>query len=404
MTNFLRNLVGTIYSAIFGIILGAISFLFLLLVYLGIHLFWDSFILKENSKLLILIVCLIGGLLVGLCEKYIGKYPKTMDIVLEEFKTTGSVEYKSLPKALVKMFTVLWFGGTVGPEAGLTGIVGGLASLIGEYIKFGFKKSEHIHIETNSLFKRIFEVPLYGIHNFIDKNDKKKIKNIKKLFYGVITLFTVITIFLLLHLDEKISFITKLTPTTLNTRDFITLIPLFIIGLLLILYSNVLDKVVAKIFEPLQQYKIFHGILGGLILGLLAISIPFILFSGEHTLKNLIIQSSSFGVITLLLIGLIKLLSLKVCVNTGWIGGPIFPIMFSSAAIAIAFSHLLGINSSFAIAIIMGTTLSGIVKNFKLTTILIIWFFSINTWPFILIVAFLSERISKKLFKNSIPE
>ncbi|MGL4742118.1 MAG: chloride channel protein [Sarcina sp.] len=401
MNKFLRNLIGTIYCALFGIILGSISFLFLLLVYLGIHIFWDNFILKENSKLLILTICIIGGFLVGLCEKYIGKYPKTMEVVLEEFKTTGSVEYQSLPKSIIKIFTILWFGGTVGPEAGLTGIIGGLATLIGEYIKFGFKRSEHSKIKTNSFLKKIFEVPLYGIHNFINKDDNIKLKNTKKLFYGAIIIFTVITIFLLLHSDEKISFITKLAPTILTTKEFIILIPLFIIGLLLVLYSNFLDKIIIKIFSPLQKYKILHAIIGGLILGLFAISIPFILFSGEHTLKNLIQQSSSLGIITLLLIGLIKLLSLKVCVNTGWIGGPIFPIMFSSAAIALAFAHIFKISPSFSIAIVMATALSGIIKNFKLTTILIIWFFSINTWPFVLVASFLSEFIIKKISINS---
>ncbi|WP_055070119.1 chloride channel protein [Clostridium massiliamazoniense] len=396
MTTFLRSSVGTIYSAIFGIILGLISWIFLFLVYLGIHLFWDGFILKENSKLLILTVCLIGGLLVGLCEKYIGKYPKTMEDVIKEFKTTGSIEYKSLPKSIVKIFTILWFGATVGPEAGLTGIIGGTSTLISEFLKFGFKRKRHNKVQTNSTVEKIFEIPLYGLYNFTDENDKKKVKAIKRLLYGTIILFSVITLFTLMSLDKKVSFITKFSPSIITKEDFIFLIPLFIIGLLIVFYSNILDKIVFKIFKPLQKYKILHSIIGGLILGLLAITIPFVLFSGEHTLKELIIRNSSLGIALLILIGLIKLLSLKICVNTGWIGGPIFPIMFSSAAIGMACSYIFNISLPFSVAVVMATALAGIAKNFKLTVILIIWFFSINTWPFILVVAFASEFITKK--------
>lgn len=402
MTTFLRNLVGTLYSAIYGIILGFISWIFLFLVYLGIHVFWDGFILKENSKLLILTVCIIGGLLVGLCEKYFGRYPKTMEEVLKEFKITGSVEYKSLPKSIVKTFTILWFGATVGPEAGLTGIIGGISTLMGEFFKFGFKRKKHNQIQINSTLEKIFEIPLYGLYNFTPENDKQKVKAIKKLLYGTIILFSVITLFILMSLDEKVSFITKFSPSIIASKEFLFLIPLFIIGLLVVFYSNVLDKIVYKIFKPLQKYKILHSVIGGLILGLLAISIPFILFSGEHTLEELLIRNSSLGIIMLILIGLIKLLSLKVCVNTGWIGGAIFPIIFSSASIGMACAYIFNISLSFAVAIVMATALAGIAKNYKLTVILIIWFFSINTWPFILIVAFASEFVAKKVSSISI--
>lgn len=394
----LRNFVGICYAGIIGIILGFLSWLFLFLVYMGIHLFWDSFILKQNSNLLILAVCLIGGLVVGLGEKYIGKYPKTMEGVLVEFKSTGTIEYKSLPKAIVKTFTVLWFGATVGPEAGLSGIIGGLSTIVGELLRYGFKRINHDVVKINSKLKGIFEIPLYGVENFVDKNkeeEKKTFKNMKILLYGVVGLFAIITIFILISLDEKISFITKFPKTILTEREVLFFIPLFIVGLVIVFYCSILDKFFEKIFVTIKKYKIALAILGGLLIGLLAIRIPFVLFSGEHSLKALLTESSSMGVGILLIIGMVKIISMKICVNTGWIGGPIFPIMFSAAAIGIAFAGIFNVGVPFAVAIIMATALSGILGNFKITFILIIWFFTINTWPFILIASFLAEKINK---------
>lgn len=61
-----RNIITIMYALVIGGIIGFFTWLFLLLVYLGIHLFWDEFILKLN-KSFILIACIIGGILVGIC-------------------------------------------------------------------------------------------------------------------------------------------------------------------------------------------------------------------------------------------------------------------------------------------------------------------------------------------------
>lgn len=395
MNKFLRNSVGVLYSGVIGLIIGFLSWLFLYAVYLGIHLFWDEFIFNQNSKILIFIVCLTGGICVGVCEKYVGKYPKTLHMVLHEFKSTGKVEYNSLGKSTIKIFTVLWFGGTVGPEAGLSGILGGLITYFGEFLKFGFTRKEHQRNETNE----IFEIPKYGLYNFVDKNDTKKIKSTKRLLYGSAVLFGIIIFIILNTVDSKASFITKFTGTTLDKTTFIYLIPLFIIGLLIVAYSAILDKIIPVIFKPLEKYKILNSIIGGIILGIISISIPYILFSGEHSLKELIAGSSHLGIGIFIIIGSFKLIVSKICIQTGWIGGPIFPIMFASAAFGIAFSQIFGVDMSFAVAILMSTTMSGIMQNFKVTTILLIFFFSINTWPFILITAFLSELVVKKMPK-----
>ena len=58
-----------------------------------------------------------------------------MQIVLKEFKDNKRVEYKSLPKSVISALIILWFGASLGPEAALSGIIGGIilvtADLIG---------------------------------------------------------------------------------------------------------------------------------------------------------------------------------------------------------------------------------------------------------------------------------
>ncbi|MGL5417753.1 MAG: chloride channel protein [Clostridium sp.] len=395
--NSLKNLVAIVYGGIMGAIIGFLSWLFLLLVTDGIHLFWDNFIFKQNSKILILIVCLIGGILVGICSKYIGKYPKTMEIVLGEYKRDKRVEYRDLPKSIVKVFTVLWFGGTVGPEAALTGILGGGSTFVGELLKYGIKREKHEKIELRSLKDKIFEVPLYGFYNFINEDNEMERKKYKKRLYSITVAIGIIVFFILAKIDDKVSFITKLPKVIIDKKSMELIFVIFLIGVFMILYYMVLGKLIEKIFKPLGKFKILSAVIGGIILGILAISIPYIVFSGEHSLRELVDSNARYGAGIFLAIGLFKLLSLKICIQTGWIGGPIFPIIFSAAAIGIFLSKVLGVNESFSIAILMSTMVSGALKNFKLSTILVIWFFSINIWIPIAVVGFLSEKIFKKI-------
>lgn len=401
MNKVLRAIGTLLYTVIIGAVIGFIIWLFLLLVYLGIHIFWDEFILRKNSKILILLVCIVGGVVIGICEKYIGNYPKSMEEVLKEYKETKAVEYRNLPKSLIKIFAVLWFGGTVGPEAALSGIIGGTATLTGEYLKFGLGKEEHENIKINSKLKAFLEVPLYGFYNFINIENKKEVKNFKRVLYGLIIIFSTIVFLLLERLDDKVSFITKFSKVFIGKRELEFLIPLFIIGLVMVLYTMVLDKIIKNIFKYTAKYKILNAVIGGIILGLLAICIPFMLFSGEHTLKALINERYLLGIGLLILIGLVKPIASKICITTGWKGGPIFPIMFSGAAIGMASAYILGINMSFAVSIIMGTMLAGILRNYKISIVLLIFFFSYNSWIIILIISFISEKLMKK-FDNII--
>lgn len=394
-----RNIITIMYALVIGGIIGFFTWLFLLLVYLGIHLFWDEFILKLN-KSFILIACIIGGILVGICEKYIGKYPKSMNLVLKEYKENKSVEYKSLPKSLIKTFIILWFGGTVGPEAALSGMIGGLATLSGEFLKYGVKRVENnVAISSLSTTKLIFSGPLYGFYSFVNKDDLEKIKIIKKIVYGITIFSGIIIFFIFERIDDKVSFITKFTNIVVGRRELIFIVPLFVVGILMVMYTKFLDGFVERVFKPLQKYNLIKGIIGGIVLGGLAILLPYILFSGEHTLKSLIVQSSSLGPKILIAIALIKLFSNKVCANTGWIGGPIFPLMFSGAAIGMAISYLVGINLAFSACIVMSTLLAGVMKNYKLTIVLLILFFKIKLWIFIIVTAVLSDFIFKNVIK-----
>lgn len=403
MKKFLSLCVAGCYSIIIGAAVGAVTWLFLTLIFSGIDLIWYDFIFKMNNVYLVLAVCILGGIIVGLCQKYFGKYPKTMQTVLVEFKETKRVEYKSLPKSIISALFVLWFGASLGPEAALSGIIGGLVTLAGDFLKYGFKRQEIsddfnetvIESSIEATIGIIFAAPLYGFYNII--SDKDRMKRVKTVIY-VLTVASGFYIFeLLSQLDNRASFITRFSKAHIGGKEILFFIPLLIIGLLLTLYYDKLGVILKKILKPLENYKVIKAILGGIMLGILGITIPYIFFSGEHALRDLISNWESIGIISLLIICFFKLLATEFCISTGWIGGHIFPVMFSGVAMGFAFSSIFGIDPVFSACIVSTTFMSAVMKNYIVAIFLLILFFPVNLAIFIIIAAILGVELIKKI-------
>ncbi|MGM2755133.1 chloride channel protein, partial [Bacillus cereus group sp. Bce019] len=91
---------------------------------------------------------------------------------------------------------------------------------------------------------------------------------------------------------------------------------------------------------PLKEYKLSLGIIGGILLGITGTFLPYTLFSGEHQLKDLVVEWSNLSFWILLLSGIFKLCITAVCLNTGWRGGHIFPIIFAGSSIGYAIASI----------------------------------------------------------------
>eukprot|EP00928_Gymnodinium_smaydae_P022020 TRINITY_DN18626_c0_g1_i1.p1 TRINITY_DN18626_c0_g1~~TRINITY_DN18626_c0_g1_i1.p1 ORF type:complete len:560 (-),score=100.45 TRINITY_DN18626_c0_g1_i1:206-1885(-) len=72
-------------------------------------------------------------------------------------------------------------------------------------------------------------------------------------------------------------------------------------------------------------------VLGGTLFGLLAVACPLSIGDGNMQMPYLITLGSGYGHTTLLVTAIAKLLALSICNATGFIGGPIFPLVFAGS-------------------------------------------------------------------------
>lgn len=170
------KLIFVINCLIMGFAVGLIAALFLALVNFLIDVIWVTIpgSIHEPSYYP-LIVGIVGGLMIGVIQSKIGNYPRTIHETLQEFQTTHQVAYqKNLPRNFGTAVIVLSFGASLGPEAALAGIVGGLISWIGDRMRLTLaREKELLELGIGAMMATIFYAPLVGVSESLEERPIK---------------------------------------------------------------------------------------------------------------------------------------------------------------------------------------------------------------------------------------
>ena len=145
-----------------GSVAGAFVWALLFVMNLGISFVWDS-VGARFGIYFPLAACLVGGLVVGLFAKRFGPYPEDLDTVMAKVKRDGRYDYDKLGVMSIAALLPLFFGGSIGPEAGLTGAVAGICTWVGDRMKrFGADFQQLTSVGTMAALSAIFTAPLFG--------------------------------------------------------------------------------------------------------------------------------------------------------------------------------------------------------------------------------------------------
>ncbi|MDR0950843.1 MAG: chloride channel protein [Candidatus Ancillula sp.] len=412
--------VAIFFALILGSIVGSISWLFLFLVQWSYDVFWQqlphSLIHFFNSNYGIsegvvnlsypAAVCTIGGLVIGLLEFKWGKRVVKFEQALGEIKQTGTYRYHKLYQVLILALIPLVFGGVIGPEAGLSCVIAGMAVWIADH--FRNLKSKYAKINANicemsiiAVLGSIFGAPLFGfIAPFDNGKQSDLLKRQKVVIYLTVT-FSAFTSFAIL--TKKIGGLEGLPrfeTIDWQSGDLLWSIPAIALGVIFGIFYSLADNLSNIISRKFAEHAIILPIISGLILGILGGLLPLSLFSGEAQMTDLINNYKTLGAIALFLIALAKVILCPLLYNTGWRGGNIFPVIFSGVAIGYAFSLLTGMPTVLAVTVCTASITGYIMRKPLMVILLLLLCFPIDNLVFVAFAAVIASLVPELPHKS----
>lgn len=383
-----NNVLLTLYTVIVGVIAGLIIWCFIRGMNFGIQFLWEYLPGIINFEYYTIVVCLIGGILVGLWKNKYGDSPEDLNQVIKTVKETRRYSYSNIFPSIISSILPLIFGASIGPEAGLTGIVAGIYTWIGDKLKlFNDELEELAHIGITATLGTIFVSPMFGFVEPIENEESKLPKTSKNILYFVAILSSFGIFVFLNHLTHNQVGLHSIGTASLSNLNYPGIIILIILGMLLSYVYLVSHKLSKEIFKKLSDNFVLKGAIGGLMLGIIGTLLPLTMFSGEKQIYLLLDVGAQLGIIVLILTSILKIVLTNVCIETGLKGGHFFPLIFSGTSMGYALSILLNMNPIMSMAIVTTSFMAGILKKPIAVVLLLIIIFPVNLIPLMLVSA-----------------
>lgn len=387
-----------IYGIMLSSVIGVISFIFLRLEGIGSELLWNLVSPGNRWRVLyILGITLTGGILLGFFRARWGNLPHTVHDSVTELKQTKTLDHSSVFRSLLIALIVLIFGAGVGPEAGLLSAVIYLSVWQADklrYYYFNYKELKGLSLKER--VARLLNPKSYLLTYDENKAVKGHQKSRKKFFYLLFIINGLITFVLLMKLTGQPSFVSKMGESNWIWRDLWIALPLIVFGAIAGKCYSLFTKFLEKRLDFWQEFPTRKALIGSIAIFLIGIFLPNLLFSGQLSLSLAPFVGSQASFLVLTMIALIKLLFLQICLNTGWVGGDIFPIVFSAIIQGFAVSQLFPQTDRLLIVAIVSTSIAiAIIKSSFAVGVFMMLFFPLNLSPIILAVAAILFLVKK---------
>lgn len=354
--------------------------------------------------------CGIGGLVIGLWTRFFGGQPENLENVMTSVKTTGGYQLEHPGASIVGFLLPLVFGGSIGPEAGLTGIIAAACTRIGSSLKAaGIRVKQITDVTVSAALSAVFASPFVGVvaaaedsMPALDPSDYEFRRKVKLVLYTASALGAIIGIALFTSVFGKESGLPHFDGVTPGANKLWWALPCILLGYLATLIYHTASTGFAKLDARLGDHPVAKPFATGLILGILAVPLPYVLFPGETQSFELMRNWASVSGAVLVATGLLKCVATPLCINFGWRGGHFFPVIFAGIALGYGIASIGGFEPMFCVAITTATLVAGVQRKALVAIAMLLLCFPVQSIPWIGIACLvgaslpLPDRLTKK--------
>ena len=398
-----------ILTVILGGVAGAVIWCFLKAVGACAALYRSTIPSDGSVSYIPALICMAGGLIVGIIHRKYGDYPETLSVVITKIKKDKYYDYRPIIPMLICAFIPLACLASVGPEAGLTGIIAALCYWVGDNVTFAKECSaEFSEIGEAVTLGQLFHSPLFGIFAVEEGDDSPSVipalsKGQKLLYYGLSTVTSFLVVEVLNSFFGKaMEGFPSFSEQAVSGSDYASALLYIPAGFLIYLLYEFFEKVTGSAGKHIPV--ILKETLCGLVIGFAILVVPMAMSSGEEEMAKLMESFSDYAPVALIALCLIKLFMTSLCINFGMKGGHFFPLIFACTCMGFAltgfiFAEPAG-HAAFASAVVCATALGAQLKKPFAVSLLLLLCFPVRLLLFIFVCAAIGSRLGTALTKK----
>lgn len=301
-------------------------------------LIWQNSFVASN-RWVIPVGVVFFSLLVGLTEKYLHAPNVIEGGVDVALKSEDVATYRSFWGTLLSSLFSLWSGASVGPE----GPLGFLAVEISQWIAAKLRFTKQGALVTSlagmsAAYNGIVGNPVFATLLAVEATGAKG--GLALVGSSLVAGTVGFLLFALLGVKAFAGFLDVGTVSGITLQSVGGAIVLGFIGALVALYIGIAFRGFGKAMGVFKDRVIVRALVAGVIIGVVCYFVPNLMFSGESEIHTIMANPAQYGLGMLLLMALLKPLLLALSLKGGFLGGPIFPALFTSTMVGLAISLL----------------------------------------------------------------
>jgi H+/Cl- antiporter ClcA len=328
-----------LFVSVIGVIGALMMIVFFFLQDLFTELVWNGIPLYSLNPVFnpwILVICILGGLGIGLIRYYFKGEIAVMAEDLIEFEKEGRFGLRRGIELFFRGLVSLVCGAPLGPEAPLTVSTGAAGTLVAEKARM---PPPLVTLSSLSAFSGFFGAfltsPFGGALILIEVTLEKGKMTWKAILPSIVAATTGFAVFFLLAGTFLGGMF--IVPPNGGFKDIYLIYAIFLglLGGITGIFFIILYKKMREIFEPWENRYVLLGLLGGIGLGIAGILLPLTLFMGSEQLQFLINNYLEVSLLLLFLLVVVKIILITFSFSTGFAGGYIFPGFFIGGTLGI---------------------------------------------------------------------
>ncbi len=362
-----------------------------------------------------LALCLVGGLVIGAFDARCGARPEDLPVVMAKVKEEGRYPYDGIGKLSIAALLPLLFGGSIGPEAGLTGVIAGLCTWVGDRMRrFGGEFRALTMLGTQAALTAVFTAPFYGFVAPLasragrgaaadegagagggshgesrdggggsdiggDDGIEIKLPKAQKTFVYLCAIVGALASFIVLgDLFGGGMGLPRFSEMDAGGRELALAVPLACAGCACGWVFHASGKASEKLAARLGERSVAKAVAAGLVLAVCGMALPYTMFAGEEQSHMLMEAYTAIPAGVLIATGFVKAALTPFCIHMGWRGGHFFPLIFAGVSIGYGFALLTGADPVSCVAACTAGCMGAVMRQPVMAALLLLMCFPLR--------------------------